>query len=75
MSTEQTIRTIERLKSSRNGNPKYVITFESGMRAPTSSDAAFCYAVGNLDMREGSRVLVDETRVGNIKNMRPVNRG
>ena len=65
----RTIAAIERLKSSHYGNPRFRITFDDGSSAVTSSEAVFCYAVGNADMREGSRVLVEWTRAGRIAHM------
>lgn len=68
------IHSIERLDSSANGNPRFKIAFDDAAASPltTSSDCAFCYAVGNPDMREGCLVRVMLTRAGRIADMSPV---
>jgi hypothetical protein len=66
------ISRIERLNSSVNGNPRYRIGFDDASTAITSSDHAFCYTVGNPEMREGSAVSVEYTRAGRISHMDPV---
>ena len=68
------IHSIERLNSSTNGNPRFKIAFDDAAASPltTSSDAGFCYAVGNPDMREGCLVRVTLTAAGRIANMHPV---
>lgn len=71
MQTDRVIQSITRLKSSHYGNPRFRIAFTDGSSAITSSDAAFCYAVGNSDMREGSPVSVEFTRAGRIAHMEP----
>jgi len=70
---DPTVRTIlryDRLRSSVNGNPRYRVTFEDGSAHNGMSDAGWAYAMGNPEMREGSRVRVDLTRAGNIRSMR-----
>jgi len=69
--TVHTIAHLRRLKSSVNGNPRYMIEFEDGLSAVTMSDAGFCYAIGNEDMRVGSRVSVELTYAGRIRHMGP----
>lgn len=68
------IHSITRLDSSTNGNPRFKIAFDDAAASPltTSSDHAFCYAVGNPDMREGCLVRVELTRAGRISEMSPV---
>lgn len=65
----RTIAHLRRLKSSVNGNPRYMIEFEDGLAAVTMSDAGFCYAIGNEGMRVGSRVSVELTYAGRIRHM------
>lgn len=66
-----TIRAYRRRNSSANGNPAYTFAFEGGTRADTMSDAGFCYAVGNHDMRHGCAVDVEFTKAGRIRHMEP----
>lgn len=72
MSEQVTIESITRRNSSVNGNPRYQFTFTDGTTAPSMSDAGFAYEVGNQNMREGSTVLVEYTRAGNIRDMRAI---
>lgn len=65
------IASIARRKSSAYGNPAFKISFTDGSSMQTMSNAGFCYAIGNHDMREGSRVLVRLTATGRIRSMRP----
>ena len=39
------IESIERLNNSRNGNPRYKITFTNGIEGTTKTDAGFVYAI------------------------------
>ena len=39
------VESIERLNNSRNGNPRYKITFTNGIEGVTKSDAGFAYAM------------------------------
>lgn len=66
----KTILRYDRLRSSVNGNPRFRFIFTDGSAHNSMSDASWCYAVGNRDMREGSTVQVDLTRAGNIRVMR-----
>jgi hypothetical protein len=65
------IERIERLRTSHYGNPRFRITFTDGTILTSMSDAAFCYAVGNPGMREGSTVVIELTRAGRISHMGP----
>lgn len=67
----KTISRIRRLRSSTNGNPKFEIGFDDATTAKTQTDSAFCYAVGNPDMRVGSRVVVRYSKSGTIAGMGP----
>lgn len=52
---------IERANNSVNGNPAYWITFNNCGPYRSSSDAGWCYGVGNSDLREGSSVAFELT--------------
>ena len=39
------IETIERLRNSRNGNPRYHIRFTNGIEGTTPADAGWVYAI------------------------------
>lgn len=67
----KTILSYERMPNSVNGNPRFRVVFDDGVIAKTMSDAMFAYAMGNPDMRGGSKVLVEYTRAGNIRRMAP----
>lgn len=69
--TIKRIERIERLRSSHYGNPRFRFTFTDGEMLTSMSDAAFCYAVGNPGMREGSTVVMGLTRAGRIRTMSP----
>jgi hypothetical protein len=68
--TTKTIESYERLRLSRNGNPRFRFTFTDGTILDSSSDAAWCYEIGNRGMREGSTVEMTFTRAGKIAVMR-----
>ena len=65
-----TIKTIDRMNSSVNGNPRFHFTFTNGRVAPLMSDSGFGYEVGNPGYREGDTVLVEFTRAGNVRYMK-----
>lgn len=64
------IDTIERIKNSTNGNPRFRITMD-GKARNTSPDAAFAYEVGNQGLRPGDLVVVAINGRGAIVNMLP----
>ena len=68
------IYSIQRIGLTASGNPRFKIAFDDAAASPltTSSDCAFCYEVGNPDMREGCLVRVTLTRAGRISEMSPV---
>jgi hypothetical protein len=66
----KTILRYDRLRSSVNGNPRYRFVFTDGSAYDSMSDAAWCYAVGNPEMREGSTVALELTSAGRIRVMR-----
>lgn len=65
------LETVERLKLSSYGNPRFRFTFSDGEVAQSQSDAAFCYAVGNPGMRAGDTVVIERSRAGRITHMAP----
>lgn len=71
---QKTIDHYERLGLSVNGNPRFRFTFTDGTMLDSMSDAAYCYAVGNAGMREGSTVYLELTRAGRIRVMRETSR-
>ena len=42
-----TVVAMERLKNSRNGNPRYRIAFSNGIIGTTRTDAGFVYGIHN----------------------------
>lgn len=42
-------RTLERLKNSVNGNPRYRVTFNDGTKFLTAPDASIGYTIGNSE--------------------------
>jgi hypothetical protein len=71
--TEAIIWRLERLPSSRNGNPRFRIAFQEPFAggiwyATTASDHAFVYEIGNEGLREGDMVIVTthDTRGGKV---------
>jgi hypothetical protein len=67
--TTKTIESIERLRSSHYGNPRFRFTFTDGTILTSMSDAGWCYAIGNPGMREGSTVDMQLTKAGRIRVM------
>lgn len=65
------IDTIERIKNSTNGNPRFRITMLDGKALNTSPDAAFAYEVGNQGLRPGDLVVLAINDRGAIVNMLP----
>jgi hypothetical protein len=66
----KTILSYERMRSSRNGNPRFRFAFTDGTMLPSAPDAGWAYAVGNRGMREGSAVTLELDKRGNIRVMR-----
>ena len=66
----KTILGYERMRSSRNGNPRFRFAFTDGTMLASKPDAGWAYAVGNPGMREGSAVNVEVDGRGNIRIMR-----
>jgi len=67
----KTILRYDRLRLSVNGNPRFRFVFTDGSTFDGTSDAAWAYAIGNPDMREGSTVDIELTKANRIRIMRP----
>ena len=52
-------RTLERLRSSANGNPRYRVTFADGTTFTTERDAQLGYSIGNPEFDGDVLVTVD----------------
>lgn len=46
--TDRLVHT-ERMASSRNGNPRYMLHFASGVALPTTPDAGIAYGINNRE--------------------------
>lgn len=64
-----TIDTVERMNNSVDDNPKYRVTFTSGLVAQTQTDSQIAYAIDNSEFRD---VPVDVyfTKAGHIFDVR-----
>lgn len=60
-----TIASLERLRLSVNGNPRFRVTFTSGLVAQTQTDGSIGYAIENPEYRDVP-VVVTFTRAGRI---------
>lgn len=60
-----TIAKLERLRLSRNGNPRFKVTFTNGESAHTQTDGAVGYSIENPEYRDVP-VLVKFTAAGRI---------
>jgi hypothetical protein len=49
----KTIVGIDRMSSSRNGNPRYRLTFDDGTSAPLQPDSSIAYGINNPEYRSG----------------------
>lgn len=63
-----TIATLERLKLSVNGNPRFRVTFTDGTSAQTQTDASVGYSIENSEYRDVP-VRVSFTPAGRIWNV------
>lgn len=63
-----TITSLERLRLSVNGNPRFRVTFDNGLTAQTQSDAGFAYAIENPEYRDVP-LDVTLTRAGRISHI------
>lgn len=64
----KTIASLERLKFSANGNPRFKVTFTDGTVAQTQTDGQIGYTLENSEYRD-VRVKVFYTRAGRIWNV------
>jgi len=71
VTTTRQIDHLERMNSSRNGNPRFRIYFTDGSIAVTQSDAGFCSGLENRE-NFGVDVAVTFTRAGLVSDLRPV---
>lgn len=67
----KTIASLERLKLSTNGNPRFRVTFTDGSVAQTQTDASIGYSLENPEFRDVP-VRVSYTRAGRIFNVETV---
>ena len=75
MESRVKIREITRLNNSRNGNPRFAITWEDPLNGNlvtrrTAHDASFNYEIGNRGLRTGDFVEITFTKAERIANMR-----
>lgn len=66
-----TIQSLERLRLSANGNPRFRITFTNGRIAQTQSDAGINYGIENPEYRD-KPLHVTFTAAGKISGLTPV---
>lgn len=68
----RTIESLDRLRSSVNGNPRFLIHFTDGSTAKTAPDAACSYGIENRS-NIGVPVTISAYRKsGNVWGIRPV---
>lgn len=67
------IESLERRNNSVNGNPRWRVTFTSGLVADTMSDAMVSYELNNPEFRD-TPLEVSFTRAGNIAYAKPESR-
>lgn len=63
-----TIDTLERLNNSRNGNPRFRVTFTDGTVAQTETDGSVNYVIENKEFRDVP-LKVTFTKAGRIKHI------
>lgn len=52
-------RSLERMPSSRNGNPRYMVGFADGTSYPTAVDASVGYGIGNREYAGEVEILLN----------------
>jgi hypothetical protein len=62
-------RATSRLASSKNGNPRFQVTFDDHTSFPTAPDVACAYGIDNSELNGDVWVLI---RRGQIVDIRPV---
>lgn len=67
----KTIASLERLKLSTNGNPRFRVTFTDGTVAQTQTDSSVGYSIENPEFRDVP-VRVSYTPAGRIWNVETV---
>lgn len=67
----KTILTLERLRNSGNGNPRYRVTFTDGESAVTQTDASIGYGIGNPEFKDVP-VRFTVSKAGRITHAEPV---
>ena len=68
MAEPKVISRLERMKSSVNGNPRFMVTFTDGSSMPTKPDAMLAYGIENEEYRD--RPLLVEVERGQIVYLR-----
>lgn len=66
-----TIASLERMKLSTNGNPRFRVTFTDGTVAQTQTDSSIAYAIENPEYRDVP-VKVSFTPAGRIWNVETI---
>ncbi len=73
MSNEQWIRksgrTLERRRNTRDGGPRFCVSFDDGTRYPTEGDAAVNHLIGNSDYDGVDDVLVRDGQIVGINTV------
>ena len=62
---------LERMPSSRNGNPRFRVSFADHCSAPTEVDGSVAYGIENRELRE-SPVEVTLTSRGHVSYLKAV---
>lgn len=62
-------RKTTRLASSKNGNPRFLVTFDDGTAYPTGVDSSCAYGIDNSELDGEVQVLIER---GNIRDIRPL---
>lgn len=70
----KTIANLERLHNSKNGNPRYRVTFTDGTVFETAADASINYGITNREYRDVP-LEVTFSRNGRITYLAPVSGG
>lgn len=68
------IETLERMRSSYYGNPRFRVTFRGGRSAATAPDAACAYGIENRENRAPNMVRVTLDGRGNIAYVTPTDK-
>jgi len=71
MSDTRTVKSLTRKNSSRNGNPKFEVTFTDGTRLTTATDTSLAYGIENSEYKRDPHEVVTN-RKGDLIDLRPV---